>query len=58
MIANIFLNVSNENKISREFLKYIKELEILNHLKKNNLINDEDYLKIKINLKKLHIGKI
>lgn len=56
MVTTIFINESNK-KIDKNYLKYLKELELLSYLKKLNNIDIEKYNKIKVELMKSHIGK-
>ncbi len=57
MIANIFLNRSNENIISKELREYLREIEYTNLLRRLNMITDDNLLKAKVEFKKSHIGK-
>ena len=53
MIANIFLNRNKENIISTDFKNYLKEIEYINLLRRLNLINDDQLLKAKVQIKKI-----
>lgn len=57
MIANVFLNRSKDNIISKELINYFKEIEIINYIRKLGLIDDNQLLNAKVEFKKSHIGK-
>lgn len=56
MIANIFLNRTNEYIISKELIQYLIELETLRDLRNKDLISDDVYLKAKVQIRKSHIS--
>ncbi len=57
MIANIFLNRSKDNLINKNFINYHREIELINYIRKLGLINDDCFIKAKLELKKSYIGK-
>lgn len=56
MIANIFLNRTNEYIISKDLIQYLIELETLRDLRNKDLISDDVYLKAKVQIRKSHIS--
>lgn len=58
MVANIFLNRTSENIISKNFIQYLLQLENLKNLRNKDLISEEVYLKSKVQIKKKYISKI
>lgn len=58
MIANIFLNRTSENIISKNFIQYLIQLENLKNLRNKDLISEEVYLKSKVQIKKRYISNL
>ena len=56
MIANIFLNRSKDNLVAKNFLDYHMEIELLNYIRRLGLIDDDNLIKAKLEIKKSHIG--
>lgn len=56
MIANVFLNRSKEYLINKNFIDYYMEIELLNYIRRLGLIDDDNLIKAKLEIKKSHIG--
>lgn len=56
MIANVFLNRSKEYLINKNFIDYHMEIELLNYIRRLGLIDDDNLIKAKLEIKKTHIG--
>lgn len=56
MITTVFLNDSKK-VMNKNYVIYLKELELLSYLKEKNYMDIEKYNKIKLELQKSHIGK-
>ena len=56
MISNVFLNRSKEYLINKNFIDYNMEIEFLNYIRGLGLIDDDNLIKAKLEIKKSHIG--
>lgn len=56
MVANVFLDRSNEYIIPVNYIEFLVMLEALKYLKKEKLIQDDLYERVILQLKKSHIG--
>lgn len=57
MIANIYIDNTNNNLIKKNYIDYLLELETLKYLLKENIIDFDIFNKANVQIKKLHIGK-
>lgn len=51
MVKKILIDNRFQNYISKDFREYLLQLETLTFLKKGKVINDEEYEKVKVNIK-------